>query len=345
MKKGILIAYGELFLKSEGVRRLFQQRLINNINAFLPKAKFQVSRERIFIQGGKKKKLKEIFGIAWIADAFYFENLKELLSFNFNDYVKKTDTFAIRMKHDRQVIDKVAKLIPAKVDLDKPKKEIFIEKRGRAFFLYFKKEKGAGGLPVGSGGKVLAMISGGIDSVPASYLSAKRGAENVWIHFHSFPLVSNKSINKVKELAEKFKRYQKELKVHFVPFGDLQMKIKARAPAKYRVLLYRRAMLKIAEKVAKKEGCDAIITGESLGQVSSQTLANLKITDEAIKLPILRPLIGMDKEEIIRLAKKIDVFEISIKPQEDCCTLFVPKKQTAKGDLKSVKKIEKEVLD
>ena len=343
MKKGILIAYGELFLKSEGVRMLFQQKLVNNIKGFLPKAKLHVSRERIFIEKASKAKLKEIFGIAWIADAFYFENLKELLSFDFKKYIQKKETFAIRMKHDRETIEKVAKLIDSKVELDKPKKELFIEKRGKAFFIYFKKIKGAGGLPVGSGGKVLAMVSGGIDSVPAAYLAAKRGAETIWVHFHSFPLVSNSSIEKTKELAKVFEKYQKQVKVHFIPFQDFQMKVKAKAPENYRVLLYRRKMFQLAEKIAKKEGCDALVTGESLGQVSSQTLANMRITGDGAKLPILRPLIGLDKEEIIEIAKKIGTFNISIKPQEDCCTLFVPKHQTAKGDLVIVKKLEKDL--
>lgn len=340
MKKGILIAYGELFLKSESVKKMFQKKLANNIKFFMPEAKLQISRERIFAENAKKAKLKEIFGIAWVADAFYFNDLKELLSFDFKKYVKKTDTFAIRMKHNREVIDKVASLLKNKVDLDRPKRELFIEKRDKSFFLYFKKNKGSGGLPVGASGKVLSMISGGIDSVPAAYLSAKRGAENAWIHFHSFPLVSNKSIEKVKELAEVFEKYQKKVKIYFIPFQSIQMEIKAKAPANYRVLLYRRIMLKIAEKIAEKEDCCALVTGESLGQVSSQTLANIRITEEGIKIPVLRPLIGMDKEEIIKIAEDIGTFNISIKPQEDCCTLFVPKHQTAHGNLETIKKLE-----
>jgi len=345
MKQGILIAYGELFLKSEGVRRLFQQKLINNLRFFLKDYRMNVSRERIFIETDVKieKIIKRIFGIAWFSDALYFPSLRALLSFDFNKHIKKSETFAIRMKKDRKVIDKVAKLIDRKVNLDRPKKEIFIEKRGDSYYLYFKKIKGAGGLPVGSSGKVLSMISGGIDSVPAAYLSAKRGAENVWIHFHSFPLVSNQSIEKVKELAHVFKKYQKNVKIYLVPFQTAQIEIKANTPVNYRTLLYRRLMLKIAEQVAQKEGCSALVTGESLGQVSSQTLPNIQITEEGVKIPVLRPLIGMDKEEIIEIGKKIGTFAISIKPQEDCCTLFVPKHQTAHGNLKMVKELEKKI--
>ncbi len=203
--------------------------------------------------------------------------------------------------------------------------------------------KGAGGLPGGSSGKVLSLISGGIDSPVAAFLVAKRGAENIWLHFHSFPLVSNVSIEKVKELAKISLKYQPHLKIYFVPFQKAQIKIKTKTPAKYRILLYRRLMLIIAEKIAKREDCHALVTGESLGQVSSQTLPNIKIIEETVKTPVLRPLIGWDKEEIIKLAKKIGTFEISIKPQEDCCTLFVPKHQTAEGRIETIKELEKKL--
>ena len=354
LRNGILIAFGELFLKSEGVRKLFQRRLINNLCFFLEKEKIEFKihsfRERIFVETNQalkaKKIIKRIFGIAWFSDSFYFFDLKELIRFidkNYKKYIKKGESFAIRMKKDRKVIDRIAKLIDRKVNLDRPKRELFVEQRDKKHFLYFKKVKGAGGLPVSSSGKVLSLISGGIDSPVAAFLAAKRGAENVWLHFHSFPLVSNASIEKTKELAQVFKKYQPNLKIYFVPFQEAQLEIKAKASAKYRILLYRRLMLKIAEKIAEKEGCDALVTGESLGQVSSQTLPNIKITEEAVKIPVLRPLIGFDKEEIIKLGQKIGTFKISIKPQEDCCTLFVPKHQTAQGRLDVVKELEKKI--
>jgi len=340
MKQGTLIAFGELFLKSSGVKDLFQQRLINNLRKSFKKAKIHSFRERIFIEA--KKPMNKIFGIAWYADCYCFFSLKDLADYDFK--LKKKETFAIRVKKDREkIIKAIASKIPNKVDLNKPDKEIFVEQRNNNWFLYFKKKGGLGGLPLGSSGKVLCLISGGIDSVPAAYLTAKRGAECIWLHFHSFPLVSNSSIEKVEELGEIFKKYQPELKIHNIAFQKAQLEIKAKAPAKYRVILYRRLMLRIAEKIAEKEDCKALVTGESLGQVSSQTLTNIKIIEEAVKIPVLRPLIGFDKEEIIRLAKKIKVYDISIKPQEDCCTLFVPKHQTAQGDLKKVKSIEKKL--
>jgi len=264
MKHGILIAFGELFLKSEGVRKLFQRRLINNLCFFLKKEKVEFKihsfRERIFVETKEIKKaskiIKRTFGIAWLSDSFYFFDLKELIRFinkNYKRYIGKSESFAIRMKKDRKIIDKIAKLIDRKVNLDRPKRELFIEQRDKKYFLYFKKTKGAGGLPVSSGGKVLSLISGGIDSPVAAFLIAKRGVENIWLHFHSFPLVSNASIEKTKELAQVFKKYQSNLKIYFIPFQKAQLEIKAKAPAKYRVLLYRRLMFKIAEKIAKKK--------------------------------------------------------------------------------------------
>ncbi|MEM5869754.1 MAG: tRNA uracil 4-sulfurtransferase ThiI [Candidatus Aenigmatarchaeota archaeon] len=361
MKEGILIAFGELFLKSERVRSIFLQKLIQNISLSLKvaKLKFKIfpSRERIFVETSETKKaekiIKNVFGISWFAKAIFLEgNLQEVLEFvkeNYEKWIEKKQTFAIRLKKgnlkesSEEIIRKVASKIERKVDLEKPDVELFLEARKTGWFIYFKKKKGKGGLPVGTGGKALALISGGIDSPVASYLIAKRGSENIWLHFHSFPLVSNSSIQKVKELAKIFLNYQPRLKVYFIPFHEIQMKIKACTEPNYRILLYRRMMLRIAERIAEKENCEGIVTGESLAQVSSQTLKNLKIIEEVTSLPILRPLIGMDKEEIINLAKKIGTYDISIKPQEDCCTLFTPKHASAAGNFKLVKKFEEKL--
>jgi thiamine biosynthesis protein ThiI len=361
MKEGILIAFGEIFLKSPGVQRIFRRKLQNNLIFFLKKENLDFKifprRERIFIQTEERNKakniIKNVFGISWFAKSFFFEkaNLKKISDFvaeKYKDWIKKNETFAIRLKRGseikesgKKIIEEVAKRVKRKVDLEKPKREIFVEARKEGWYLYFKKEKRAGGLPVGTGGKVLALISGGIDSPVASYLMAKRGAENVWLHFHSFPLVSQKSIEKVKKLAEVFLKFQPHLKVYLFPFSKIQMEIRIKSKPKYRVLLYRRAMVRIGEDLAKKENCYSLVTGESLGQVSSQTLPNLQIIEKAVSIPILRPLIGMDKEEIINLAKKIGTYQISILPQEDCCTLFTPKHATAKGNLKEIEKTEK----
>lgn len=363
IKKGILVAFGELFLKSYPVQVFFRKKLVRNIYFFLKKNKLEFNifsfRERIFIETNNTKKagkiLKNIFGIFWISESLFFEkaSIDDVSNFIFENYktwIRKEETFAIRFKKtvktkesSLEIIEKTAERIERKVDLEKPKKEIFIEARKYGWFLYFKKKKCLGGLPVGSGEKVLALISGGIDSPVASYLIAKRGSENIWLHFHSFPLTSKKSIEKVKETAEIFLNYQPGLKIYFFPFAEIQSDVKIKIPPKYRVLVYRRLMLRIAEKIAEKENCYALITGESLGQVSSQTVPNIKITEKAVSIPVLRPLIGMDKQEIINLSKKIKTFSISTKPQEDACTLFTPKNASAKGNLEDIEKMEKTI--
>lgn len=357
--KGILIAFGELFLKSENVKKIFKRKLNQNIVFYLRRKKldfrFYQLRERIFIESTQINKVKRvvrhIFGIAWFAESLFFKdiNLKKLseyISENYRNWIKKDESFALRLvKGDfkvkrEKIIEEIAKNINRKVNLSNPKREIFIEKRKENLFLYFKKINGMGGLPSGVSGKVLTLVSGGIDSPVAAFLLAKRGTEQVWLHFHSFPLVSRRSIEKTKELSRIFLNYQPRLKIYLVPFSPAQFRIKTKIPAKYRILIYRRIMLKIAQDVARKEKCLALVTGESLGQVSSQTLPNIKIIEEGIKMPVFRPLIGMDKEEIITLARKIKTFSISIKPQEDCCILFVPKHSSAKGKIEKIRELE-----
>ena len=362
--KGILIAPGELFLKSEGVKKIFKKKLIQNISFFLKKENISFNifsfRGRIFIETSNPKKglkvIKKVFGISWLCECMFFPkaNLKQISEFidnNYEKWIEKNKTFALRVKNDKsitnksteKVIQEIAKNIKRKVNLTKPNKEIFMEARKQGWFIYFKKIKGKLGLPVNSGGKAICLMSGGIDSPVAAYLSNKRGVENIWLHFHSFPLVSNKSIEKVKELGKILLNYQPHLKIYFIPFHKAQMEIKTKTLPKYRILLYRRLMFKIAEHIAKKEGCEALITGESLGQVSSQTLSNINIIQQSVKIPVLRPLISMDKNEIIDLAKKIKTYNVSIQPHEDCCTLFVPKHATAKGRLDIVKQLEKKL--
>ena len=363
IKKGLLISFGELFLKSSGVQRFFKKTLFQKIYCFLKKAdldfKIYFFRERIFIETLQIKKaikvINNIFGIAWFSEAFFLEkaDLKQVVLFvseNYQNWIKKNETFAIRLKKasetketSEKIINQIALNIDRKVDLTKPHKEIFIETRKQGWYLYFKKKKGLNGMPEGVSGKVLSLISGGIDSPVASYLMFKRGAKNVWIHFHSFPLASKASIEKTKEQAEIFLKFQSKIKIYFVPFLNIQTTIKTNVLPKYRILLYRRLMFRIAQEIARKENCLALITGESLGQVSSQTLPNIQITQDSISLPILRPLIAMDKQEIIDLAKKIKTYQISIRHQEDCCTLFSPKHSSAKGCLKEIEKIEKQL--
>ncbi|MFH7860919.1 MAG: tRNA uracil 4-sulfurtransferase ThiI [Candidatus Aenigmatarchaeota archaeon] len=363
VEEEILVRYGEIFLKSEIVRRIYEKKLIENIKASLRKAgiEFEIYRirGRIFIKTEKIKKtcdaLKKVFGVVSFSPCFHLKTSKkeeiiEFLRKNYSKLIKPGKTFALEVKrigkHDyssQELAREAGKIIKRKVNLSKPQVKIFIEVRDQDTYVYTKKIKGLGGMPVSSSGKVLSLISGGIDSPVSSWLAMKRGCKVVFVHFHSFPLVSKASIEKTRELVKLLSEYQGKSRVYFIPFSEVQMKIKTLAQAKYRIVLYRRAMVKIAEEIAKKENAKALVTGESLAQVSSQTLDNILAIEEATSLPILRPLVGMDKNEIIELAKKIKTYEISIKPQEDCCTLFVPKHPTTKAKLEIIKKVEEKL--
>jgi thiamine biosynthesis protein ThiI len=191
--------------------------------------------------------------------------------------------------------------------------------------------------------KVVCLISAGIDSPVAVWMMIKRKLKVVLVHFHSFPLLSKKSIYKTEELTKILSKYQEEIKLHFVPFQKIQVEIRTKILSKYRIVLYRRFMLRIAEKIAKMEKAKAMVTGESLAQVSSQTLDNLSTIHNAISMPVLRPLLGMDKVEIINLAKKIETYNISIEPHEDCCTLFTPKHPSTKARIYVIEELEKKL--
>ena len=191
--------------------------------------------------------------------------------------------------------------------------------------------------------KVISLISGGIDSPVSSYLMLRKGVEVVYLHFHSFPIVSKSSIYKVTQLVKILSNYQSPSTLYLAPIGEIQARLRTKVDPRYLVVMYRRIMLRIAEKIAEEEKADALVTGESLGQVSSQTLQNLLVIEEAASIPVLRPLIGFDKEEIVEIAKRIGTYEISIRPQEDCCTLFVPKRQVSAAKLDKVKKFEEDL--
>ncbi len=344
-----LLAFGELFLKSHGVQRELKERLLFNLRRALytkdKRVRIVPKRERILVFPSQKnisffRELSFTPGINWFAKAFYFNNyqeLKDCLKTIAPELLSPRQSFRITLVKDasvpfssREIIKDLAGYFRSPVNLDKPNKEFIVEFRRWGVLLYFRKYKGIGGLPVGTQGKGLVLMSGGIDSPVASFLMSKRGLETVWVHFHSFPLVSTRSIEKVEKLAELYLRVQPRLKVYFVSIADAQLTIKREVPEKLRVLVYRWYMYKLASRIAKKEGCEALITGDSLGQVSSQTLTNIRFLDKAVNLPILRPLVGLDKQEIIEIAQKIGSFEISKLPQEDCCSLFVARHSTAR---------------
>lgn len=228
----------------------------------------------------------------------------------------------------------------AQVRLKGAEREFVVRILPGAALLEVERHPGPGGLPPGVSGRVVALLSGGIDSPVAAYRLMRRGAEVVLVHFHPFPLLSGASREKAKALAERLARFQHRLRLHLVPFSEVQRHIIVEAPTAYRVVLYRRYMLRIAEAIAREEGALALCTGDSLGQVASQTLENLHAVNQAATLPVFRPLIGWDKEEIVAEAQRIGTYETSILPDEECCTLFAPKHPVTRARLEVVLETE-----
>ncbi|MGH7321681.1 MAG: tRNA uracil 4-sulfurtransferase ThiI [Candidatus Rokuibacteriota bacterium] len=219
----------------------------------------------------------------------------------------------------------VLRHFPTRVNLTQPALTVYVELLPREAFVYVNRVPGPGGLPVGVSGRVVSLLSGGIDSPVAACRLQKRGCEVEFVHFHSAPYLAHTSQVKARALVRRLVRHQFAARLWLVPFGDLQREVVLAVPPSLRVVVYRRLMARIAEGFARRTGALALVTGESLGQVASQTLENLGRMTEVVSLPVLRPLIGMDKEEIIREARAIGTFDISIEPDQDCCTLFVPK--------------------
>jgi tRNA uracil 4-sulfurtransferase len=207
-------------------------------------------------------------------------------------------------------------------------------------FYFFGKEKGAGGLPVGASGRVVCLLSGGIDSPVAAWRMMRRGCRVVFVHFHSYPVLSRASQEKVRELATLLTRYQFSSRLLLVPFADVQQQVILTVPPPLRVVLYRRLMMRIAEQLAVRHRARALVTGEVVGQVASQTLENLDCINEVVGMPVLRPLIGMDKEEITEQAQRLGTFPISIIPDQDCCTLFTPKHPATKARMRDIERAE-----
>ena len=234
----------------------------------------------------------------------------------------------------------VLNMTGTRVDLSHPELTVFVEILPREAYVYFEKVPGPGGLPVGVGGRVVVLLSGGIDSPVAAYRVMKRGCPVTFVHFHSHPYLEKTSQEKADALVAHLTRFQYASRLTLVPFGEIQREVVLSVPPPYRVVVYRRLMARIAEQVAQKEGALALATGESLGQVASQTLENLVVIEEAVRLPILRPLIGMDKDEIAAAARAIGTFETSIIRDQDCCTLFTPKHPVVRSTVEEIRQVE-----
>jgi thiamine biosynthesis protein ThiI len=245
------------------------------------------------------------------------------------------------MDVEREVGAHVCEVTGKRVNLSQPDLTIRIETLYREAYYSVQRERGPGGLPVGVSGKVACLISGGIDSPVAAARMMQRGCKAIFVHFHGQPYVSRASEEKVREIVQALTPYQLYSRLYLIRFGEIQGQIVLGAPAAFRVVLYRRMMLRIAEELARKERCWGLVTGDSLGQVASQTPENLSVVQEAAELPLLRPLIGMDKIEITAQAQTIGTFETSIEPDQDCCRLFVPSHPSTRTTLDQIRKVER----
>ena len=352
MKEIILKKDGELSLKGLN-RRNFEDKMVATIRRRLKglgKVTVERAQSAIYIKpqdddfdfNEALDRMSRIFGIAAFSRACVCEkNIDDILA-KAPEYLADTlqgiKTFKVEAKRadkafpltspeiSREVGAALLRAFPhLKVDVHNPQEVITVEVRDYAAYVRGGQIKGAGGLPVGTAGRAQVLISGGIDSPVAAYTMAKRGLVLNAIHFASPPYTSVRAEQKVKDLLAKVARYSGVIKLAVVPFTEIQEEIGKHCPEDYFTLIMRRMMMRIACRVSEADGCLGLITGESLGQVASQTLPAIAATDEVCTMPVLRPLIGMDKEEIIAISKKIDAFETSILPYEDCCTVFTPK--------------------
>ena len=364
----ILIHYDEIAIKL-GNRNWFEKQLVKNIKNQINKLEYSNIKKyaaRIFINDINVNqsdqyisKLRKVMGISSVhlmcnipADVTKIKNycldLLKLYKDNFQTFKIFTKRQNKSFPHtspelNSMIGELVCNQLNKKVKLKKPDLELRIEIIEDLALIGHQSDRGFGGLPIGCGEEALSLISSGIDSPVASFKMLKRGVQLSYIHFHSAPATGHESIENVKKIIDKLSEFQSSKKLFLVPFLDVQKAIMSTAPNKYWVILFRRAMVKLSCVIAKKINAKALITGENVGQVASQTLSNINAISEASSMPILRPLIGYNKKEIINLAGDIGTYEISILPYEDCCGFFVPKHPETKARLNLVKDCEKEI--
>ena len=371
----IIIRNGEVAIKGEN-RPVFEKKLMTNIKKALYGMQIQgykvyKGEGRIYIDADPEimdqviEKVRNVFGVVTLSPAIKaekgYEKLKEMCLEVFEDAIANGEYKTFKMDVKRQnksfhmtspeMTKDIAGYILSKhgdkigVDVFKPELTVYAEFRDNLNIVYARKIDGAGGMPVGINGKVATLLSGGIDSPVATYLASKRGLEIEAVHFHSFPFTSEKSMQKVEQLAKIVSLYTGSIKIHMVNLLPVQKEIAEKCPEELMTILSRRFMMRIAERIANQTGCGALVTGESIGQVASQTIEGLTATNDVVRtMPVIRPLISFDKEDIIKIARNIETFETSIIPEEDCCTVFLQKRPATKPKLEKIYKAE-EALD
>ena len=359
----LLVHYHEIALKARN-RPLFVRQLVHNLRratADLPVRRIRNLTGRVSLElsdessaGAVVDRVRRVFGVANCAPAFPSRLTLEALQGTVEKVLtgRSFQTFRVTARRANKAFpltsqqlnetlgDVVRKRFPVRVDLKNPELTLFVQILPKEAFVHVEKVPGPGGLPVGVAARVVALISGGIDSPVATYRMMRRGCLVTFVHFHGAPFLDRRTQDKTREIVTLLTRFQYVSRLYMVAFGEIQQEVVVNVPAQYRVLLYRRLMARIAEHLAGLEGARALVTGESLGQVASQTLENLTVIEEAVKLPVLRPLIGMDKEEISEDAREIGTYEISIQPDQDCCTLFVPRHPATRATMEEIGRAE-----
>lgn len=364
METAIIIRYSEIHLKGKN-RGYFEKMLKNNIKNALKGIdyEFTTMHSRYLIGGyneedyafivGKLKKTAGVhsFSRALVVDST-LDNITEAaltlcegkngtfkVATNRADKTFTPNSMEVSRLIGGRILDKYYKLL--KVNVNEPDFTVNIDIRedGKSF-IYSESEEGLGGMPVGSAGRGMLLISGGIDSPVAGYMMEKRGMKLDCVHFHSFPYTGEAAKEKVIKLAEKIGEYNGGLQLYVVSFTHIQEEIHEKCPEEFMITIMRRFMMRIAERLARKTGGQAIVTGESLGQVASQTIESMTSSNSVVKMPVLRPLVAFDKVDIIKIARKIDTYETSVLPYEDCCTVFLPQYPVIKPELKKVERIE-----
>jgi thiamine biosynthesis protein ThiI len=372
MEKIILVRYEEIFLKGLN-RPAFEGRLIKNIKQILTglgPVNVSKAQNRIYVAPESESfdideaihRLTKVFGIASVSPALKIETDKQLI-FDKATYIAKDILKRIQYKTFKIVTRRADKTFPMtsmdvsrelgaivlreipqlKVDVINPDFVLYVEIR-EFTYIYSEIIPGVKGLPVGTNGRATLLLSGGIDSPVAGWMIAKRGVSIEAVHFYSYPYTSERAKDKVISLCKTLSLYTLGIKLHIVPFTEIQCEINEKCPNEYLTIIMRRYMMRIAEKIAVKSGSLGLVTGEAIGQVASQTMESLAVTDSVVRMPVYRPLIGMDKSEVVSVSKRIETYDTSILPYEDCCTVFVAKHPATKPTIEKAESYES-VLD
>ena len=361
--KSIVVHYQEIALKGNN-RPWFVSRLARNIRTAtrdvgVREVRVLMGRIELVLGEGAdwnsvRQRVENIFGIANFAHAnsapLDVDAIAQQILADLGD--RQTDSFRVSARRadkrfpltspqmEREIGGRIKEARGWRVDLGNPGLTIHVEALTDEAFYYFGKEPGAGGLPAGTSGRVACLLSGGIDSPVAAWRMMRRGCRVIFVHFHSYPILSRASQEKARELVGVLTKFQYDSKLFLVPFGEIQQKVVLAVAPPLRVVIYRRLMMRIAEAIARRNRAQALVSGEVVGQVASQTLENLSAIDEVVSMPVLRPLIGMDKDEITAAAQRLGTYEISIIPDQDCCTLFTPRHPATKAKRWEVERAE-----